>query len=49
MGGDNRRKGCRVYRNNYKGHMDNNKWGGGGVETGEGGGKGWREKAENCT
>ena len=43
----------RVYRNNYKGHMDKTK--GQGVETGEGGGDGWGggeglgEKAENCT
>ena len=28
-GGDNRGKGLRVYRNNYKGHMDNKKGGGG--------------------
>ena len=39
------------YRNNYKGHMDNNKGGGnregGGV--GWGGGEGWEGKAENCT
>ena len=26
-GGDNRGKGQRVYRNNFKGHMDNNKGG----------------------
>ena len=37
-GGDNGGKGWRVYRNNYKGHMDNNKEG---VETEEGGGEGW--------
>ena len=35
-GGDNRGRGQRVYRNNYKGHMDNNKRG-----DGEGGGDGW--------
>ena len=34
MGG----KGGRVFRNNYKGHMDKTKVG---VETGEGGGDGW--------
>ena len=51
-GGDYRGKGLRVCRDNYKGHMDNNKVG---TETGEGGGetwgggKGWWEKAENCT
>ena len=46
--GDYRGKGQIDCRNNYKGHMDNKK---GGVETGEGGGKGWGggEKAENCT
>ena len=47
-GRDNGGKGGRVHRNNYKGHMDNNK---GGVEMREGGwgGLGWGEKAENCT
>ena len=49
-GGNFRGKGCRVCRNNYKGHMDNN----GGVETGGRWGGlgvrlGWGEKAENCT
>ena len=45
-GGDYRGKGGKVCRNNYKGHMDSNKVG---VETGERGGEGWREKAEHCT
>ena len=51
-GRDYRGKGCKVFRNNYKGHTDNNK---GRVETGEGGregwgsGEGWGEMAENCT
>ena len=49
-GGIFRGKGWRVYRNNYKGHVDNNRgveMGGrcGGLE----GGLGCREKAENCT
>ena len=30
--------GGRIFRNNYKGHMDKTK---GGVESGEGGGDGW--------
>ena len=37
MGG----KGGRVFRNNYKGHMDKTKVGG--VESGERGGVGWEE------
>ena len=37
-GGDYRGKELRVCRNNYKGHMDNNKEG---VETGEGGEEDW--------
>ena len=50
-GGNFRGKGGRVCRNNYKGHMDNNREG---VETGGrwGGlavGLGWGEKAENFT
>ena len=47
MGGDNGGKGGRVFRNNYKGHMDKTK--------GEdGGGEGrwvwleWGENADNC-
>ena len=42
----------RVFRNNYKGHMDKTK---DGVESVEGGGDGWGggecwgEKADNCT
>ena len=44
--GEGRGKGWRVYKNNYKRHMDNNKVG---VETGEGGEEGWGEKVENCT
>ena len=36
MGGS----GGRVFRNNYKGHMDKTK----GVEAGEGGGGGWGER-----
>ena len=39
MGGDNGRKGGRVFRKNYKGHMDKTK--GRAVEAGEGGGDGW--------
>ena len=46
-GGDYRRKGRQVYRNNYKGHMDNNEGGckqgrevGKGGVVGRGGGRG---------
>ena len=47
-GGDYRGEGRRVCRNNYKGHMDNNK--DGGVEMREGGREGWGSgEAENCT
>ena len=40
VGGDNGEKGGRVFRNNYKGHMDKTK----GAEAREGGGdgSGWR-------
>ena len=38
MGGNNGGKGKRVFRNNYKGHMDRTKLG---LELGEGGGDGW--------
>ena len=38
VGGNNGGKGKRVFRNNYKGHMDKTKWG---VESGEGGEDGW--------
>ena len=49
--GDNVGKGRRVFRNNYKGHMDKTKVG---VEAREGGGDGWGEggvvgeNADNC-
>ena len=47
MGGDNRGKGGRVVRNNYKGHMNKTKWG---VYAREGGGDGWvvGVNADNC-
>ena len=49
-GGDDGGKGSRVYRNNYKGHMDNKqggrKWGKKVGRVGVGGRGG---KAENCT
>ena len=38
VGGDNGGKGGRVFRNNYKGHMEKTKVG---VGSGEGGGDGW--------
>ena len=38
MGGDNAGEGGRIFRNNYKGHMDKTKRG---VEAGEGGGESW--------
>ena len=52
MGGDNGGKEGRVFRNNYKGHMDKTKVG---VELGEGSGNGWgggewwRVNADNWT
>ena len=48
-----RGKGERVFRNNYKGHMDKKPRRG--VEAGEGGGDGWGQggvvgvNADNCT
>ena len=51
MGRDNGGKGGRIFRNNYKGHMDKAKRG---VESGEGGGFGWEGgkrwgvNADNC-
>ena len=50
MGGDNQGKGGRVFRNNYKGHMDPK-----GVGLKVGGGDGWDgvqwwgENGNNCT
>ena len=47
-----RGKGRRVFRNNYKGHMDKTKGGWdrrGEVGMAGVGGKRWRENADNCT
>ena len=48
VGGDNGGKGGRVFRNNYKGHIDKTKevWNGG---DGWGWGKWWGEKADNLS
>ena len=47
MGG----RGRRVFRNNYKGHMDKTKvaWNQGRKVGRAGVGERWEEKAENCT
>ena len=50
MGEDNGEKGRRVFRNNYKGHMDKTKWGWNqGREVGMvGGGQWWGIDVDNC-